>query len=272
MLTAINKRRIVEIQEVRVENPKVKTFIFHDRFCARAKPGQFVMVWIPGVDEIPMSLSSMKLNGLCSITVARVGEATEALHKREVGEVIGVRGPYGNGFTLVRGRVMVVGGGTGLTPLVPLVERLGEVGANITFLVGAKSGDELLLIDRIKKALAKIRGKLVVTTEDGSVGVRGLVTDEVEKILERESFDMIYTCGPEKMMYKVFLLAEKYDTPMQASLERFMKCAIGVCGSCVVGRFRVCRDGPVFSREQLREMRGEFGYFRREADGRKVPL
>ncbi|UCE15500.1 MAG: dihydroorotate dehydrogenase electron transfer subunit, partial [Candidatus Bathyarchaeota archaeon] len=84
-LTSINRPRIVGIQGIREENSTVKTFVFHDKHCAEAKPGQFVMVWIPGVDEVPMSFSSINSDGLSSITVAEVGEATKALHQRKVG-------------------------------------------------------------------------------------------------------------------------------------------------------------------------------------------
>jgi len=267
-LTNINRPRIVRIQEIREENPKVKTFVFHDKHCAEANSGQFVMVWIPRVDEVPMSLSSVSSNGFSSITVAEVGEATQTLHERKIGDVIGIRGPYGKGFVLTSGTVMIVGGGTGLVPLMPLAESLAKISAKISFLAGAKSRNELLFLDRIKKVVSKVD----VTTEDGSQGAKGLVTDLAEQILKKEKFDMIYACGPEKMMLEMFLLAEQYNTPFQASLERYIRCGIGICGSCCMGEYRICKDGPVFSGGQLRKVKDEFGLFKREADGRKVSL
>lgn len=268
-LTAINRLRIVEIESVKEENSNVKTFVFLDRECAEAKPGQFVMVWIPGVDEIPMSLSAISPDGRSAITVARVGEATTALHHRKVGDVIGVRGPYGNGFllTVPARRVMVAGGGTGVTPLVPLAESLVKLSAEITFLVGAKTRSELFFLDRIGDTVQE-----AVVTEDGSYGMKGLVTDLAEKILKKEKFDVIYACGPEQMVQEMFLLAEQTNTPLQASLERYIRCGIGLCGSCSMGRYRICRDGPVFSSEQLRKARDEFGRLKMEADGTKVQL
>jgi dihydroorotate dehydrogenase electron transfer subunit len=83
---------------------------------------------------------------------------------------------------------------------------------------------------------------------------------------------MIYTCGPEQMMRKVFDLAEKHGIALEASLERLMRCAIGLCGSCVVGKYRVCRDGPVFNDVRLREVKAEFGKSKRDFDGRKIPV
>jgi len=265
-LTAINRLRIVKIQDVKEENSTVKTFTFRDKHCAKAKPGQFVMVWIPGVDEIPMSLSSISTDGISSITVAEVGEATKALHKKKVGEVLGIRGPYGNGFALTKGNVMIVGGGTGLTPLVPLAESLVRLSAKIVFMVGAKTWDDLFFLDKIGTVVPEV----AATTEDGSYGLKGFVTELAEQILEKQRFDMIYACGPEQMMFKMFLSSELHNTPFQASLERYIRCGIGICGSCCMGEYRICRDGPVFSGEQLRKARHEFGLFKREVDGNKV--
>lgn len=255
-----------------VESSIVKTFVFHDKLCGIAKPGQFVMTWVPGVDEVPMSLSTIHPSGLSSITVAEVGEATKALHKRKAGDALGIRGPYGNGFTLTSGNLMIVGGGTGLNPLLPLAAKLVELHAKITFLLGAKTKGELLFLGRIETNLSKNNLKVFATTEDGSYGLKGLVTDLAEQILEKETFNMIYACGPEQMMHKVFLLAERHHTPLQVSLERIMHCTIGLCGSCMIGKFRACRDGPVFSTEQLREVKSEFGHFKRGFDGRKTGL
>ena len=267
-----NRLRIMKIREIKEESPSVKTFTFHDTLCSKAEPGQFVMVWIPGVDEVPMSLSAIGPDGRSSIAVAKVGEATEALHKRKTGDVLGIRGPYGNSFASVSGNTMVVGGGTGLAPLVPLTEELAELRARVAFVAGAKTRDEILFLDRMTATLSRIDGRVVAVTEDGSHGVRGLATDVAEQLLEKERFDMLYTCGPEEMMYELFLLAERYETPIQASLERLMRCAIGICGSCVIGKFRVCRDGPVFSLNQLREVREEFGRFGRGSTGKRVRI
>ncbi len=271
-LNVANRIRIVEIQEVKKESLTVKTLTFNDRLCAKAEPGQFIMVWIPGVDEIPISLSTVTPNGLTSITVAQVGEATKALHQRKRGNVLGIRGPYGKGFTLATGNIMIVGGGTGLVPLMPVTEKLMKLATKITFLLGAKTKDELLFLDRVNNTLSKINAEIVATTEDGSYGLRGLVADQAEQKLEKERFDMIYACGPEQMMHKMFLLAEQYRIPLQASLERIMRCAIGLCGSCVIGKLRVCKDGPVLTSEQLRTVKEEFGKFKRDFQGRKTPV
>ncbi|UCE29299.1 MAG: dihydroorotate dehydrogenase electron transfer subunit [Candidatus Bathyarchaeota archaeon] len=269
---ATNRLRIVKILETKREGPTVKTFTFQDKKCAEADPGQFAMVWIPGVDEVPMSISAMGLDGRCSITVAHVGEATEALHKRKPGDILGVRGPYGNSFRPVDGNAMIVGGGTGIAPLVTLAENLTKHSVKISFVLGAKTHDELLFSERIETVLSKIDARAIITTEDGSYGLKGVATDPAREILEKEKLDMIYTCGPEQMMYKMWVLAERWGTPLQASLERLMRCAIGLCGSCTIGRFMVCKDGPIFSDRQLKEVKDEFGRFVRSRTGKKISL
>lgn len=269
---AANRIRTTQILSVKDESSTVKTFTFKDRLCAKAKPGQFLMLWIPSVDEIPLSILDTEENGMVSVAVKKVGEATEALHNKKVGSVIGVRGPFGNSFTLKEGRVLMVGGGTGLVPLLFLAKKLASKVTKLVFLVGAKSRDELLFMDGLKQTLASEKASLIATTEDGSYGVKGVATAPLELLVEKERFDMVYACGPEKMMHKVFDLAEKYGVALEASLERLMRCAIGLCGSCVIGRYCVCRDGPVFTAEQLREVKKEFGVSKRDFDGRRISV
>jgi dihydroorotate dehydrogenase electron transfer subunit len=205
-----------------------------------------------------------------SVAVKKVGEATTAVHKMKEGEVVGIRGPFGNSFTLADGKVLIVGGGTSLAPLLFLAKKLSDKEAEITFVMGAKTKDELLFREEIKKICGE--ENLLATTEDGSYGIKGLATAPLRTLLAKEKFNMIYTCGPEKMIRSVFDLAEEFGISFEASLERLMRCAIGLCGSCVVGKYRVCRDGPVFTSTQLRMIKGEFGILKRDFDGKKVPL
>ena len=265
-----NFLRTIKIETIVEESPKIKTVIFNDRLCAQAKPGQFVMIWLPGFDEIPMSISSTTAKGSASVTVANVGEATRLLHRKERGDVIGVRGPFGNNFDPVEGSLLLIGGGTGIAPLAFLSEKLAKQASRVTFLLGARTWEELLFLSRIKRILQKAGGKVIACTEDGSYGYTGVVTKLVEETLAEGKFDAIYACGKEAMLLKVFTLAQKHGIPLQASLERLMRCAIGLCGSCAIGRYRVCVDGPVFTGEQLREVRDEFGYFKRDFDGRRI--
>jgi len=248
----------------------VKTLIFEDKHCAIAEPGQFLMFWIPGVDEIPLSILDARKNGEVMVVVKKVGEATEALHSKKVGELVGIRGPFGNSFTIKNGKILMVGGGTGIAPLLFLAKKLKSKTAKLVFVTGAKTKEELMFIDELDELCGK--GNVVATTEDGSYGVKGLATTPLESLLAKERFDMVYACGPERMMLKVFDLTEKHRIAIEVSLERLMRCAIGLCGSCVVGKYRVCTDGPVFTASQLKEAKSEFGVSKRDFSGKRISL
>ena len=232
-----------------------------------ARPGQFVMVWLPGVDEVPMGFSS--IDPSAAITIQRMGEATRAFCALGPGERVGVRGPFGKSFQLLEGkRCLLVGGGNGVAPLVPLAEALVANGCRVYSAVGAKTREELLFIDR----LAEITGiPPEAATDDGSEGHHGFVSNLALRLMEEYRPDIVYTCGPELMMRKVADACWEMSIPFQASLERYMKCGIGLCDACACGRYLVCRDGPVLSGEQLRGV-PDFGSFKRGPSGEKVPF
>jgi dihydroorotate dehydrogenase electron transfer subunit len=266
----VNRHRVTKILDVKTESPTVKTFTFKDKMCARAKPGQFLMLWIPGVDEIPLSILDADESGIVPVAVKRVGEATQALHNKRVGDFIGLRGPFGNSFTISEGKILVVGGGIGMAPLLFLAKKLAPKASKLTMVVGAKTREELLFMEKLKKFCKE--ENLLATTDDGSYGFKGLASELSESILTKEKYDAVYACGPEQMIRKVFETAEKAGISMEASLERLMRCAIGLCGSCVIGKYRVCKDGPVFNSNQLREVKGELGISKRDFNGRRIPF
>jgi len=270
--TKANQLRTIRIHRGKAETPKVKTFFFKDELCASAKAGQFIMLWIPSVDEIPLSLSSVDAKGLSSVTVAEIGEATRALNAMKEGDIIGVRGPFGTHFKITGIEALVVGGGIGMAPLLMLIRELLAARVKTTVIEGAETRDNLLFLDYLKSLIAKADAEVIFTTEDGSYGIKGIATDALQKALSSRRFDTIYTCGPEKMIRKVYSLARHYETPLQASLERLMRCAMGICGSCVIGKYRVCRDGPVYDSAQLSEVENELGKFKRASDGEKIPI
>ena len=255
--------------DVKTESPTVKTFNVKDKLCAQAKPGQFLMLWIPGIDEIPLSVLNAG-NGEVSVAVKAVGDATRHLHKMETGDVIGVRGPFGNSFTENSGKVLMVGGGTGTAPLLFLAKKLSAKAQRLAYVIGAKTKSELLFLNQLDALCTE--QSTVAATEDGSYGIKCLATEPLPKLLSREKFDMVYACGPEPMVRQVFELAEKRGIAMEASLERLMRCGIGLCGSCVIGKYLVCRDGPVFSSARLREVKDELGISKLGFDGNRIPL
>ncbi|MEM4727100.1 MAG: dihydroorotate dehydrogenase electron transfer subunit [Candidatus Bathyarchaeia archaeon] len=260
--------RIATISRVEEESRGVKTLYFSDRLCSEARPGQFLMIWAPGVDEVPMSLSTISRERV-SVTVKLVGEGTRAIHKMRVGDRMGVRGPFGNGFTISGSRPLLVGGGTGVAALKPLLEAMLADGVEPTFILGARSLDDLLFRSHLEKLLGR---RLFFTTDDGSLGFKGFASDLAMRLMGERDFDSVYICGPEPMICKVFEEAERRGLPIQASLERYIKCAVGLCGSCALGPFRVCRDGPVFNSQQLRLVRDELGRTRMDPSGLMISI
>ena len=253
--------RICSIVDI-IENTTLhKTFYFSDEKCRNAKPGQFIMIWIPGIDEIPMSLSF--IGEKQGVTVEKKGEGTKKLHEMNVGDKIGIRGPYGNAFSMHGKKFLFVAGGTGIAPLLPLIKMVKEK----VVILGARTSSLLLF----EKELKEMNAKLYIATDDGSHGYHGFATDVFEKIIKEGKFDMVYTCGPEAMMKKVFDLCIKKNIPMQASLERYMKCGVGICDSCAIDGYHVCKDGPVFDINMLKKMK-DFGKWKRDETGKKVEI
>jgi len=235
------------------ETPTVSTLGFvWDR---EVRIGQFIMVWEPGVGEVPMSLSSV--NKTKSITVKNYGPTSASILSKSEGDTLFIRGPYGRPFTLVKGKKLVVGGGSGMAALRPIIDH------NTYGVVSAKTSSELLFVDLFGK------DKVYVATDDGTSGVKGTPVDILRKI--DLDFDMIYVCGPEMMMKSVYdYLAGKVDK-VEFTLERSMKCGIGVCDSCSVSGYQVCKDGPVFSLDQLTGME-EFGKWKLSYSGMRTRL
>ena len=257
----MNSPKITKIIETKTENEDVKTFMF--KYSKEINPGQFFMIWIPGVDEIPMSVSYITKNAK-GITFRRVGEATNALFNFEKGDKIGIRGPYGNGFNINGKRILFVGGGTGVAMLAPAVEEALTNNISSTFVIGVKTSSELFFEDRLRNCGSEIH----ISTDDGSKGYKGFATDLVDELLIREKFTSVLTCGPEIMMKGLFDSCN--DIPFQASLERYMKCGVGICSQCCIDKgMRVCVEGPVFDGKTLKKI-DDFGVYKRDASGRKI--
>jgi len=268
----IHRPRMVQILTVVDEGPNVKSLSFKDKLSAAARPGQFGMIWAPGVDETPMSLLPSGNDDIVTITVKDRGEGSRALLRKSTGDLIGIRGPYGKGFTYAgEKRLLMIGGGTGAIPLIALLRTLAPRGVQCSFVLGANTSRELLFLNEIRRLSTETGGVFSMTTDDGSTGTKALATDEAAKLLSSKTFDRVYTCGPEAMMKKVLGLAEEAHVPMEAGLERIFKCGSGICGSCCIGPYLVCKDGPVFDSEVLRRL-PEFGKSTRDASGRPVVI
>ncbi|ODS42290.1 MAG: dihydroorotate dehydrogenase electron transfer subunit [Candidatus Altiarchaeales archaeon IMC4] len=269
----MNSPEMVKILEIYEDSQDTKTLVLDKR--TDAKPGQFAMLWIPGAGEKPFSFSWVK--GNIEVTVRMVGGFTKELFKLKKGDFIGFRGPYGNGvFRLIGKKVCVVSGGVGVAPLIPLVEQAREKNVDVTILAGSTTQKCCLLRknSRLRKKLEKMAGReKILTTTDGCETEDRFVTELLEEIMKNgERFDYIYTCGPEIMMKKVADIAEKYNTHCEVSLDRYIKCGVGICGQCAIdpSGLMICKDGPVFNSRLLKD--SEFGRYKRDSTGTKIEI
>lgn len=261
--------KVVPLKKVVRETPKIKTFYVNSREIAEeSDPGQFLMLWVIGVDEVPMSMSSADENGTIGLTVEKVGEATSELHELGEGDLVGVRGPYGEGFDLSGDKLLLVCGGCGTAPLIFGAERAAEEGIEVDVVLAAKTDEDLLFRSRLEEIGANVK----VATEDGSAGVKGLAVDALKDLNPYDDYDSAMICGPEMMMVKTAEELDEKDLSVQVSLNRYMKCGIGVCGTCSLdpSGLRVCKDGPVFWYDEIKDT--EFGDHRRNAAGEKVDI
>ena len=260
-----NHTTIVTIEKVIDETPSVRTLVFSDAVMPNVLPGQFAMVWIPGINELPMSVMISQESGKAAFTVRKHGLASTGLFNIPSGGKIGIRGPYGNAFDIKSGKLLLVGGGTGLVPMMRLLTFLKPTD-DVTVLIGAKSKNEVFFESLANDLLKNNLHNVIVSTDDGSYGENGFVTDVVEKLVNESHFDAVYTCGPEKMMYKTVQSAHSRGIFVQASLERMMKCGVGICGSCCVGEDLACKDGTIFDGNHLSKNE-EFGHSHRNKAG-----
>jgi dihydroorotate dehydrogenase electron transfer subunit len=219
------------------------------------QPGQFAELEVPHNKNVflrrPFSISdasTKKLNFLIKV----IGKGTAELASLKIGEKISIVYPLGNGFKpVLKSTALLVGGGCGIAPLFFLAKTLAKLKTDVTVIYGGKKRTDILLTKEFKKYAT-----LLVTTEDGSLGLKGFVTDQMKK-LDLPQFKQIYTCGPEIMMKNVYHLGKEKNIPVQASLESIMGCGIGACLCCVTetkneGPLCVCQDGPVFEGDRLK--------------------
>lgn len=218
-------------------------------------PGQFVQVRIDNSVNTflrrPISINFVdREKNQLWLLVQMIGDGTKALGKLQKGDRLNLLLPLGNGFSAidsVSGRVLLVGGGVGIAPMLEYGHYFSEHGIKPTFLLGGKSASDLLELDYFKKY-----GDVYVTTEDGSLGERGFVT---QHSVLAQKFDHIAVCGPKPMMMAVVKYARQADVPCEVSLENMMACGVGACLCCVEktvrGNVCVCTEGPVFKQEEL---------------------
>ena len=219
------------------------------------QPGRFVQVEVPNSKSTylrrPISINYVDYaNNQLWLLVRKAGEGTSSLMKLAENDVVNLMLPLGNGFTIFPGETMLlIGGGVGVAPLLYLGEKAKEAGANVKFLLGARTENDLLELEQFEAV-----GDVFVSTENGGKGEKGFVTQH--SVLNSGSFSRIACCGPMPMMKAVAKIAKDKSIECEVSLENVMACGLGACLCCVEdtveGNVCVCKEGPVFNIKRLK--------------------
>jgi dihydroorotate dehydrogenase electron transfer subunit len=243
----------LEIVKIKVENATTKTFRLDGSLDA--DPGQFVMAWLPGSEDKPFSLANANP---ISLTIAAVGPFSRAVHQLQMGDFLWVRGPLGQGYRFPTDakpgeHLLLIGGGYGVAPLLFLTRQALAANYQVSMIIGARTASSLLLVDDFEA----LGVSLWLTTEDGSAGQQGVVTDVIPQVVAKASVKpkMVYACGPTGMLEAVATRCQAENVPVQLSWEAHMRCGLGLCGSCEVGQgWLTCLDGPVFPFDPAKTM------------------
>jgi len=249
-----------EIVKIIPETPDTKTFYFkvHEGLVEAPKPGQFTEIYVPGVGEAPVSICGLEGNGILVQTVRSVGALTDYLFKMRENDLIGIRGPYGKGWPtekLIGRDVLIVAGGIGLAPLRGVIleveKNRGKYG-KLTILYGARTPSLLLYRYEFDRYREISNTEFLLTVDHPDETWRdhvGVVTELIPMAKINVEKTIALVCGPEIMMRFTVKALEQIgfkENQIYLSLERRMKCGIGLCGHCQVGPYFVCRHGPVF--------------------------
>ncbi len=224
----------------------------HLKITIGFQAGQFLMIWLPGIDEKPFSIAGQNPDGTF-ITVRRRGDFSSRLCDLGVGDLVGVRGPYGTSFELTE-NCCLVAGGVGLACLAPIAEKYPH--APILY------GENTVSAQFYRSSFPNAR----LYTVDGSGGIKGFPTDDLEKTISKNQCKMVYCCGPEAMLVRVVEICNALKVRCQVSMERYMKCGTGVCGQCACGPVRTCVEGTVFNGNTLLQ-NPDFGKRKMDASG-----
>jgi len=270
------------IEDIKRETPNITTYRFRPKEPVTFEAGQFVELTVPGVGEAPFTPSSNpNVKDTLEITIMRVGKVTEALEQMKVGDTVGLRGPYGNGYNMkdFQGKeVLIVGGGVGLAPLRSLILALFDdidKYKKISIRYGARSPEDIVYRDLLPEWEKKKNTEVLLTIDEphaewsGTVGVVTVLLDnlpllttvDVENLPFHADNAVACICGPPIMLKFVnMVLLQKGFAPsnIYLSMERNMSCGLGKCGHCMLGEYYICMDGPVMTAEQVSKFEDPF--------------
>lgn len=245
------------LEQQKVGPRHYKLTLSSEYIAQNAHPGQFVEIKV-GNGTTPLLRRPLSIHRVIGknieILYEAVGPGTELLSQRKKGEKLNVLGPLGSGFKIDCDEIILVAGGLGVAPLRFLADEAVKLGKKVHALLGAGTKECLLC----EADLLPISENVKVTTDDGSYGEKGLVTDTLKSLLStfNSQLSAIYSCGPRAMLAEVARVAREHDIPCQVSLEAYMACGIGACLGCAVetrnGYKMACKDGPVFNAEEIK--------------------
>jgi dihydroorotate dehydrogenase electron transfer subunit len=257
--------RFATVTRTVLDTPTDATVEFRD--SAPMRPGQFYMVWVVGAEEVPMSSSLIALNGKRAVTARNFGETTARIRGLARGDRVGLRGPFGNGFTMAWRKPLFVGGGVGMSSIITAVEAWAAKGRRPAVVIGGRTDQDLLYERRLKRQGAQVH----IATDDGSRGFHGTAVAKAAELMDGAKFSHVVTCGPERMLVALLGEAQRRAVKAEVAVERLMKCAMGICDVCTLDGVRVCRQGPVFDGAFLSRS-AQFGKVELNACGHLEPI
>jgi dihydroorotate dehydrogenase electron transfer subunit len=244
------------------------TVLFNARALPAPQPGQFYMLWLPGIDQKPYSVSFY--NGeVLGFSVLQRGGFSNSLIRAGEGDPVGLLGPLGRGFDLNQDGYLLIGGGIGCAPLVYTAMCLQNAGKSFRLLFGGKDCRSVSWIQPLlEQSRVDSERNTFYCTEDGSVGYKGMLTEHLLHVVDEQKPEFILICGPELLISSSVHIFMQLGIPGEASIERMMKCGTGICGSCSMDPTgdRVCVEGPVFPFSRIAEL-AEFGRYHRDESG-----
>ena len=256
------ERIVLKISKIIQENDTVRTFRFN--YNLKARPGQFVMISDLKNGEKPFSIAD-STSEYFDITIKKVGKFTNALFQKSIGDRLMIRGAFGSSFFISSGKVLIVAGGYAAPPVYLLAKKLIQAKANITLINGAKTKSDLVFGERFKN----LDINYIETCDTEKADYQGTSVDIAKMFLKNNRYDFIYSSGPDLMMKALKDAISGYE--YEFLFERYMKCAIGICGQCTLDPIgiRVCVEGPVLGKRFVEKLT-EFGNYKRDAAGKRI--
>ena len=255
------------LEEIITESPSIKTFVLSPEKEFSFQTGQFIELTLNGIGEAPFTpSSSLLVKDKIEVTIMKAGYVTEKIHQLEPGEVLGIRGPYGSGYPIEEfygKQVLILGGGCGFAPLRSLLYSLiadKDKLKGITLCYGSKTPEDCIYKAYISELRSMEKVKVLRTVDQGdesweeTVGVVTVLLEQIDLDVEHT---VAVVCGPPVMMkFATIRLREKgfREKDIYLSLEKNMSCGLGKCGHCMMGHYYVCKDGPVFRFDEVKEI------------------